>query len=236
MRSYLLTTLLAGVLATASAHAEIVYFDYTATIDRTTLRDASTNYAELGVASISANGSPIAAGNTVRGWLAVDLDTASYDWWPEQGRFVQYRGSESNRANFSVVQSGYTFTTDAVGRPYTSGFAKSDDPRGHRFEFDGSKLFYDADSNVTDEYIYLALSDTNADLVSLWPNVNLANAETSWLVYGYNLPGSSSMAYGTLTSFAPRAASPVPEPHTYAMLSLGLLAAGAAGWRRRRAV
>lgn len=229
--------LIAGILTTGLAQAQVVYFDYTARVDRTTYRTPATDYQEVEAASISANGSTIAPGYTVRGWVAIDLATGLYDYRPENGPAYNYRGSPSNIAHFSVEQTGYGFTTDASRWPYSHGYFLGEWDSGHSFGFDGSNTQHRDNWESQDQYIYLTMGDNNADLLANWPSMTLADAESSWLVYGFDAfdPALGVVnAYATLTSFSPRATSPVPEPTTWLMTSLGLGLVGAGAYRRRR--
>ncbi|MDQ1924653.1 PEP-CTERM sorting domain-containing protein [Massilia pseudoviolaceinigra] len=235
MRAYLVTMILAGVVA-SQAHAKLVTFDYTAVVNKTTRYGASTGYATIDVPLISIDGNEIAAGDTQRGSFTIDLDTPTYDWRPEY-QTVEYRGSLNNIGSVSMDRSGYSFASE--GSFYESGFSVSNKPYGDSFSFMGSTFRKATSGHYGSESMRISLGDTNGDLLATDAppqSLNLAAAEWSQILYGYSpdANGDSLSTWGTLTSLAVRPPSPVPEPASYAMLAVGLLTVGAAARAKAR--
>lgn len=232
MRQHLLACVI-GLCAAGSASAEIVIFDYTAVLDRAVLH-AGGNSAE--VPSVDVRGFDIQTGSTVRGFIAIDLDTPPYDWRPGGGDAGIYRGSTSNGGSAKFDQSGYTFTS--VPDPFMSGMIASANAPHHYFMFE-TTTFASTSAGYWGETIRLSLNDYDGELLEHGrppERINFAGADSADFFYYYSPPEGDHYihVFGTLTSLTPRGIPPVPEPATYAMFGLGLAALGVAARRQQR--
>lgn len=235
MRS-LPTAALVCALTAGAAHAEVVVFDYTAVVDRTAV---SIGANSQDVSSISVGDSIIAPGYTFHGYFTVDLDTRTYDYRPEHGPNVQYRDADSdNRAGITVDQTGHAY--HSYVQPYLSRFHVMAGPTSHTFEHEAVNLTSGPGWQTRSEYLWLQLTDADARLLGPYgsapASLDFAQVDSSRLIYGFSPMDSDEYvdAYATLTSLTLRQAAPVPEPETWAMLGLGLLALGAAARRPPR--
>lgn len=220
--------LLVGGLTVTAAQAEVVVFDYTAVV---TGLEADGN----AISSFTIDGKAFSAGQTIRGSFGIDLETPLYDWRPDAPGAANHRTykNDNNIAEMTVDQTGFHFKS-APG-PYLSGFSVGNTAQDDYFYYESGSSVY-TDTGDTSQYLMFGLSDRTGQLVSsAAPPTTLSLDNTTRADFSYWLFQSSLPTYtvnGTLTSLTPHVSN-VPEPHTYAMLVMGLLTTGALARRRQ---
>ena len=224
--------LLLGSMASSGANAEVVVFDYTAVV-------SSVTENRVPVDSFVIDGKTITSGYTLRGSFTIDLATPVYEANPDNpssNSYGHYRGSVGNVANVTVEETGFHFQS-APSSPYSSGFTVVNSDRGDSFFYESGGLAFSGANNRF-EYLIVDISDTTGLLLShARPPTQLSidGAGNATARYYVSLFETSKYydATAQLTSLQLHV-TPVPEPQTYPMLGIGLLAVGACARRRRR--
>jgi hypothetical protein len=236
----LASTLLAGLLAMGSASAQVVTFDFTGKVDSMFEYDGTTITT---VQSSALSGVDIANGDSVHGRFSYDLSTPlSTIYQPSQpagGSNLLYEGPQHPlQAMITFEQPAYTFTADSSGfsqiyvanntspsdngdmftlsaNAFTPGITQTRSLHFHFFDFSGN--------TITGPSIPGSLS---------LPAFNYAAVSYSWSRVS---DGKQFHATALISSLTPGVTSPVPEPSTYAMFAVGLLALGAIARRKAAA-
>lgn len=242
--SKLLGCMLVGTLMAGAAQAEIVTLDYTAVVTQTLFRDTET--AERSVNRILLpDGSALSRTQTVRGTFTFDTATpltltAGTPTQPAlaTGQMQVVSGTGLNTASLRVNETGYALARGRGEGPYAIGFTVADSQPGSgadRFE-----VLLGTISDTATEDIALKLSQANG---SLWSSTafptrfNLDALSSATLSYTYYEPISSRIhrwsSFDAKVTGLTQRITPVPEPTTYLMLGVGLLAVGAAARRRK---
>ncbi len=235
--------LLFGLLAAASASAQIVMFDFTGMINSTRENNRLTGRS-LEVPGSSLNGTFVVPGNTFRGSFTLDLATPSSSSSSNQTIYRHPtswnlpRKADTNAMTFTVDQSGFTYNSAMNTVFQTNIFVTDQLPGtgGDSLSFipspTGQNSFYETTQLWLDDYTGSLFSSTK-----LPASIDFDALDSATFSYGYSPVDNkqkSLSVIGFLTSITVRAVSPVPEPSTYAMLALGLLTIGAAGYRQKR--
>ena len=226
-----LATGLVLCLATASASAEVLTFDYVALASKTVY---FTDGTETTVQSVRVDGSTINTGDTLRGSFSIDLTTPLTYYHQTDGQVSgSYNTKDAGSPNligFSDLQSGYGYAphTDEFlhltiydGVP---GLREDAMVMGHGSGPHSIQLVFNQDAGTL-------FSSTSLDVTR---SLVGANGVLSYSYTDYLRNGTVSIVRADLTSVTLRSISPVPEPSAYAMLLLGVATVAAIGRRRRQ--
>ncbi|MCE3608122.1 PEP-CTERM sorting domain-containing protein [Massilia sp. P8910] len=247
-----IAALILGLTLSSFAQAEVVMFDFTATVAKVT-KDHGAPEPGPGY---MVNGALMNAGYTLRGTLSIDLNTylagGSSQGNYSYAFYESDTGGSNNAVSFSVDQSRYAYSAGA--RPNTS-YGVFDQSAGtgedqfsarilnHTKSVNGTLLTAESIGFYFGQADGKMLGGHDADGLPLLPGaINFAGLSSAKLEYGFadytSVPGStqihdSYLVSANLTSFALHSTSPVPEPSAYLMLAAGVLVLGAATRRRR---
>ncbi|HEX8605002.1 MAG TPA: PEP-CTERM sorting domain-containing protein [Pseudoduganella sp.] len=219
-----LSALLLAAVAAVPAHAAIVRYDFTATVDAVYEVPAGASSGGFVEASSMA-GPTISNGDTWSGSLVYDTALQLAAWQPEQpegGIYRNYTGSITSTITDPetglAFESRLTTTHLALMQVYDMPAGTGPDVVSMHTYAPGSAL--EAGSFV--------FGDAHGSLLaSATPpaGLDLAAILYSSVTYAFRRDSGELMsAQATITSLSFTELPPVPEPSTYAMLGLGLAA------------
>lgn len=215
-------TLLAAMLAMGSAHAEVVAFNFTAKVDESNANNGK------------GPGLDIAVGDVVHGRFSFDVSTplsTLVEWTPEfHGRLYE----SPQHPVFAAITVERTGQTSVIDHSFTSSISVLDAP----VSWGGDSLTFQTSIQTPDwsqsrwlEFNFGDRSGTALDSKSIPSSFALSAFEYASFSFGWSDRTTdspvSSGGNGTITSMTRVVTSPVPEPTTYAMFAVGLLALGA---------
>ncbi|MDQ1921535.1 PEP-CTERM sorting domain-containing protein [Massilia pseudoviolaceinigra] len=239
--------LLAGLALTSYAQAEVVMFDFTATI-ASIVKEHGPHEPGPGY---MINGALMAPGYTLKGTISINLDMPQL--WGGASHAYYDDSSQKSGASFSVDQTGYVYSS---GPTANTGIFLWDHLPGTGSDSFNAQILSDtlnAEHNpLTAERTTFQFDQADGKMLSaldpsgvpLLPTaLNFAGFDSATMVYSFTdyitAPGSSAwnnsyQVTTNLTSLKLHSTSPVPEPSAYLMLTAGMLAIGTVVRRRQR--
>ncbi|RSZ57426.1 PEP-CTERM sorting domain-containing protein [Massilia atriviolacea] len=221
--------LFTAMFAMASAQAQVVTFDFTAKV----------HGLDTSGGKVIGPGFDIAAGDTVHGRFSFDVATplsTLVDWTPAYKSRLYEGPQHPVLAAFTVDRNGQT---SAIGHPSASSILVENAP----VSLGGDSLKFQTSIHAPDwsqgSWVALTFNDrtgTALDSMSIPGSFSLSAFHSASFIFGWSDNTKNTHlntgGYGTITSLTQVVTSPVPEPTTYAMFAVGLVAVGAMARRK----
>lgn len=214
----------------AQVHAEVITYEFTATVTEIKHGTLVSGGASATVGSSDYGGFLVTLGEKVHGRFSFDTDTALEDTsrGPDDMLGIYHDNVHRNSISATFEQSGHVL---APGKPGQTMIGVNDWRVGH----DTLQVFQQTVDGEYNREALLYIMDADVSPGALpykWvpaiPNSIDAFEDRQFLYYS---KGSDKAINVTATFTSVRQISPVPEPGTYAMLLAGL---GLLGWQRKR--
>lgn len=224
--------LFAAMFAMASAQAQVVTFDFTAKV----------HGLDAGGGKVIGPGFDIAAGDAVHGRFSFDVSTplsTLIEWTPAY-KSRMYEGPQHPvLAAFTVDRNGQT---SAIDHASSSSITVYDAP----VSLGGDSLTFQTSIHAPDwsqgSWVAFTFHDRSGTALAsnaIPSSFALSAFHAATFTFGWSDNTNNSRlttgGFGTITSMTQVVTSPVPEPTTYAMFAVGLLAIGAMARRKAAA-
>lgn len=233
------STLLAAVFAMGHANAQVVTFDFTAKVQWMTEYDGK---ASTDVTSSALSGVEIANGDMVHGRFSFDVSTPLspiFQWseMPSESALIYEGPQHPVLGSITFERPAYTFTSTT---PYFSSISVGNSPAswvGDAFVLHSAELTED---KAYSRSLSVSLYDASGNALSsrsIPGSLSLPAFSSAFVTYSWMRmsDGAYLNSGAMITSMTQVVTSPVPEPSTYAMFAVGLLALGAIARRKAAA-